>query len=326
MDGYKDFTDRRVIPKIVLYLSVLLALPAIAQVQQLGPLKGKALRAWQSDVREWQTTRVNKLTTADGWLTLAGFEWLPDGSSAVGSAADMDIVLPGGPDYWGTIAVRDGKVGFLPADDSGVFVGGRQPPLAALTADHQGEPTIVSADNLSFYVIYREKLAIRVKDSQSPVRSHFQGLDYFPVTVDWRKVARYVPHAPGTTIDVANILGQVIATPNPGHLVFEHAGAEFTLQGLVEEGSDQLFIVFADRTSGPETYGAGRQLYVDYPSLEGTTIIDFNKAYGPPCSFTEYSSCQLPPPGNRLDVRVEAGELKYNHPDYDALTIMTSSE
>ncbi len=270
-------------------------------------------KLWQQEIKDWQYTRQQRLTRPDGWLSLVAFAWLPDGSSEIGSGDDVDIQIPGGPDYWGTVSVRDDKVAFLPADGIGILINGKQQPLAQLVADHQGEPTMVTLGTISFYVIKREQLAIRAKDSQSPVRTRFRGLKYFPPNPKWRKVARYEPHPPGTTMEVANVLGQVIATPNPGALVFAHEGREFRVEGLVEEGSEQLFFVIADRTSAKETYGAGRTLYADYPGLDGTTVIDFNKAYNPPCAFTEHSTCQLPPEGNRLDVRVNAGELKYEH-------------
>lgn len=276
-------------------------------------LTGFELRDWQQEVRDWQHNRLSRLTRPDGWLSLVAFEWLPQGSSEIGSGDDVDIRIPGGPDYWGTISVQGDRVAFLPADEGGVLINGEKQPLAQLVADHQGKATVVSAGSTNFYVIMREELAIRAKDSQSPVRTEFRGLDYYPINRDWRKVARYEPHPPGTTIDVANVLGQIIPTPNPGALVFEHEGQEYRVEGLVEEGSDQLFFVISDRTSGNETYGAGRTLYADYPGLDGTTVIDFNKAYNPPCAFTEFSTCQLPPPGNRLDVVIDAGELKYEH-------------
>ncbi len=291
-------------------LCILLFSTAVASA---GGLSGVSLQLWEQEVTGWQQQRLQKLTKPDGWLSLVAFEWLRQGSSTVGSGADVDIQIPGGPDYWGTLSVRDDQVAFLPADDSGVLIDGKQQPLAQLVADHQGTATVVSAGTASFYVIMREKLAIRAKNSESPVRTGFHGLNYFPLNPEWRKVARYEPHLPGKTIDVANVLGQIIPTPNPGALIFEHAGNEYRVEGLVEEGSDQLFFVIADRTSARETYGAGRTLYADYPGLDGTSIIDFNKAYNPPCTFTEFSTCQLPPEGNRLDVRIEAGELNYKH-------------
>jgi uncharacterized protein (DUF1684 family) len=266
---------------------------------------------YEHEIRQWQISRESSLKHPDGWLALAGFEWLTDGSSSMGSGEDVQIRLPGGPDYWGTISVRDSKVAFLPADDSGVLVNGKAVPLAALVVDDQGEPTIVSAGNLSFHVIRREQLAIRVRDREAPLLTSFTGLEYFPVDPKWRVRAKYLPHPPGTSISITNVLGQEVEMPNPGALQFRIDDKIQRLEALVEEGSDQLFLVMTDATSGRQTYGAGRFLYVDYPNLNGVTEIDFNKAYNPPCAFTSFSTCPLPPSGNNLNVPIEAGEKLY---------------
>ncbi len=268
---------------------------------------------YEQELRQWQSARERELKRPDGWLALSGFAWLQDGSSSMGSGDDMQIQLPGGPDYWGTISARDGKVAFLPADDSGVLVNGKAVPLAALVVDDQGEPTIVSAGSYSFRVIRRQQLAIRVRDAQAPLLTEFKGLDYFPIKTQWRVPARYIPNPSGTTLSITNVLGQEEHMPNPGALQFSVDGKQYQLQALVEEGSDQLFVIIADRTSGKQTYGAGRFIYVDYPNLDGVTEIDFNKAYNPPCAFTAFSSCPLPPDGNRLSLPVEAGEKLYRH-------------
>lgn len=276
---------------------------------------------YQHEIRQWQINRETRLRHPDGWLALAGFEWLRDGSSSMGSGPDMQLKLPGGPDYWGTISVRDGKVAFLPADDSGVLVNGKAVPLAALVVDDQGEPTVVSAGNLSFHVIRREQLAIRVRDREAPLLTAFNGLDYYPVKPKWRVRANYLPHPPGTSKTITNVLGQEVEMPNPGALAFRLDGKSLQLEALVEEGSEQLFIVMTDATSGRQTYGAGRFLYVDYPNPDGITEIDFNKAYNPPCAFTAFSTCPLPPPGNNLPVAIEAGEKLYrNDPPAPAIT------
>jgi len=266
---------------------------------------------YEHEIRQWQIGRESRLKHPDGWLALAGFEWLNDGSSSMGSGEDVQIRLPGGPAYWGTISVRDSKVAFLPADDSGVLVNGKVVPLAALVVDDQGEPTTVSVGNLSFHVIRRQQLAIRVRDREAPVLTSFRGLEYFPVDPKWRVRAKYLPHPPGTSISITNVLGQEVEMPNPGALQFGIDDKTQRLEALVEEGSDQLFLIMTDATSGRQTYGAGRFLYVDYPNLNGVTEIDFNKAYNPPCAFTRFSTCPLPPAGNNLNVPIEAGEKLY---------------
>jgi uncharacterized protein (DUF1684 family) len=166
---------------------------------------------------------------------------------------------------------------------------------------------------VSFYPISRQgKLAIRVKDPESEARRSFRGLEYFPVDSSWRVEARVEPPADAGRISVPNVLGTDTSEASPGTLVFERGGATYRLRPVLEEGETDWFVIFGDATNGRDTYGAGRFLYVA-PAKDGRTVIDFNKAYNPPCVFTDYATCPLPPPGNRLPIRVEAGEKEYGH-------------
>ena len=146
-----------------------------------------------------------------------------------------------------------------------------------------------------------DKIGVRVKDSQSQARRSFHGLDYFPIDPSWRIEARFEPYDPPRSISVPNVLGQDNAEKSPGALVFEHGGKTYRLDPVLERGETDYFVIFGDRTNGTDTYGAGRFLYV-HPPVDGKTIIDFNKAYNPPCVFTEYATCPLPPPQNKLPV------------------------
>ena len=167
---------------------------------------------------------------------------------------------------------------------------------------------------LTFHVIKRgERLGVRVKDSASPERTNFRGLEYFPVDERWRVEARFEPHNPPKSIPIVNVLGMEEDTPSPGTLVFDLNGQTYRLDALTEEGEPQFFVIFADQTSGKETYGAGRYLYAGPPDSAGRLLIDFNEAYSPPCAFTKYATCPLPPEQNKLPVRVEAGEKFAGH-------------
>jgi uncharacterized protein (DUF1684 family) len=151
-------------------------------------------------------------------------------------------------------------------------------------------------------------MGVRVKDPESPVRRGFKGLQWFPVDEGWRVNARFVPHQPPRTVELADVTGAVQRLTAPGYVVFTHGGRELTLEPVLEEeGAKELFFIFKDQTSGRETYGAGRYLYAALPQ-DGTVVIDFNKAYSPPCAFTRFATCPLPPRQNRLAVRVQAGE------------------
>jgi uncharacterized protein (DUF1684 family) len=171
---------------------------------------------------------------------------------------------------------------------------------------------VLKVGRLSLFAIRRgERFGIRLKDPDSEYRRGFTRLEYFPAGEAWRLTARFVPEP--KKIPILNVLGQTEESECPGYAVFHLAGQELRLYPILEEpGAKELFYIFKDQTSGKETYGAGRFLYSDLPR-DGKVVLDFNKAYNPPCSFTPYATCPLPPPENRLPVRVEAGEKKYGH-------------
>jgi uncharacterized protein (DUF1684 family) len=180
-------------------------------------------------------------------------------------------------------------------------------------SDDEDEPTVVASGDLSFHVIHRGSYALRLKDRRAPTLVGFTGIENYPVDDSWRFDARFVPAEPGRTIEIADVLGQVNPMPVLGTVEFERGGESYRLLGLAEEDSEALWFLFADRTNGRETYGAGRFLYSDGLPENGRVIIDFNKAYNPPCAFTDYSTCPLPPQQNRLDLAVTAGEKDFHH-------------
>jgi uncharacterized protein len=264
----------------------------------------------------WRTERLERLQRPDGWLSLVGLHWIEAGRHTVGSGSDNAVVLATGPARLGEVELADGRLRFFAAEDSAATVDGR--PVAGpvlLSADAEGRvPRLVFADgDASLQAIERSgRFALRVRDANAPTRVGFVGIEHYPVDPAWYFEARFDAHPPGQTIDIANVLGSIDPMDNPGALVFERDGVEHRLEA-VDEGGEQLFIIFADRTNRSETYGAGRFVYVDRP-LEGRTAIDFNRAYNPPCAFTAHSTCPLPPPENRLDLAVTAGERRYLGP------------
>ena len=181
-----------------------------------------------------------------------------------------------------------------------------------LVADNQGEPTIVRSGTLSFYVIFRESYALRIKDTQAPTLKTFEGVNSYDIQPDWRYEARFTAAAEGETIEIGNVLGQLKPSPVYGYVDFERDGRQFRLLGLGDEESESVWFLFADRTSGRETYGAGRFLYSDGMPENGRLVVDFNKAYNPPCAFNDYSTCPLPPQQNRMDLAVTAGEKDFH--------------
>lgn len=228
-------------------------------------------QAWN----DWREQRLARLTAPDGWLCLIDLVWIDEGVHRVGSAADCAVRLPAGPPYLGMLTVAGKTVRWRAADE-------RERTFAT---DALGETDVVRCGRYSFIVIEREgKLAVRLRDADAAGRGAFSGIPVFPYNPDWRKPARWID----------------------GTAAFEHEGNEFQLTPQ-DAGVQILHFVFGDATSGRDTYGGGRFLYADAP-CEGRLVLDFNRAFNPPCVFTSYATCPLPPPGNRLSIAIAAGE------------------
>jgi len=277
-------------------------------------------RLHAEEVEAWREERLARLQRPDGWLSLVGLHWLQYGDSIVGSGPTRGVRLAVGPDELGMITLdKDGTVRFRARAGAGVTYDGKPSGTAVrtLATDADGAtPTVVgfNGGDASFIAIRRgDRVGLRVRDAMASTRTGFTGIDHFPVDRAWRFVARVETHPAGRTLPIVNVLGQEEAMPNPGAVVFERDGITHRLEA-VDEGDGRLFLIFADRTSGHETYAAARFLYAEAPGAAGTTVVDFNKAYNPPCAFTPFSTCPLPPPSNRLDLRVEAGEWKPRKP------------
>lgn len=268
--------------------------------------------AYENDVEKARAHRLDLLTAPGGWLSLVGFDWLREGENRIGRADDNDIVLRTGPDHLGTITM-DADGGTVIAFASGVdaSVDGGKVERAVLSDDAPGHrPSEVRFGTAQLFVILRDgRKAIRVKDSQAETRIAFEGLYYFPFDASWRVTADWVPFDPPYELELGTVIGTIEKERSPGKAVFTRDGRTFELYPY-HETPDALFFVFGDLTGGKETYGAGRFLDTGLPR-DGKLVLDFNEARNPPCSFTPYATCQLAPPENRLDVRVEAGELKY---------------
>lgn len=289
-------------------LAALLAWLALSP-QVLASEEG--VSSYEEQIRAWRQARHDGLADPDGWLSLVGLEWLNEGSNAVGAGEGSDARIPGGPSQWGVVLVEGDLVRFVPKA-GGVTVDGETVEQARLVADDQGQPTVVRHGDLSFHVIHRESYALRVKDRRAPALLGFAGVPAYDIQPDWRIEGRFLPAEPGATIEIANVLGQTSDSPVYGTFEFERDGRSHSLLALGTEESSSLWFLFADKTSGRETYGAGRFLYSDGMPEEGRLLVDFNKAYNPPCAFNDYSTCPLPPQQNRLRLAVRAGEMKYH--------------
>lgn len=273
---------------------------------------GKAPAGYTQQIETWRAQRVERLKSPNGWLSLIGLHWLKDGRNTVGSAKDSDVVLAKGPAHLGAVVLKDGKATIELDAKADATIDGGKSKSAELLGDSHEKPTTVAFGTASFYLIDRNgKKGLRVKDSEADTRKHFLGIDNYPVAPAWRIEAKWEPYQPPRTLDVPTVLGTVDKMPVPGKAVFERDGKKYELLPVLEEkDAKELFFIFADRTSGKETYGAGRFLYADMPK-DGKVVIDFNKAYNPPCAFTPHATCPLAPPENRLDLTIQAGEKKY---------------
>jgi uncharacterized protein (DUF1684 family) len=272
----------------------------------LGVATGLAMAdsdsGYLGDTERWRHEREAKLKADDGWLTVAGLFWLKDGVNAAGSSNSNAIRLPRGPAHVGDFDFHDGRTLYRP-------VGGKPAVLKADT--DPGGPDKVVVGEFTMFVIHRgNRFAIRLKDKDSELRRGFTGLHWFPIREGYRIVARFVPYEQVRQIAIPNILGETEKEPSPGYAVFSLHGQEYRLDPVLEE--NWLFFIFRDQTSGKETYGSGRFLYAEMPK-DGKVVLDFNKSENPPCAFTPNATCPLPPPQNRLAVRIEAGELTYGH-------------
>ena len=248
--------------------------------------------AFDREIAEYRATRLARLTRPEGWLSVVALIPLKDGAN--------DVELPSKPPVKARMTLNGGKV-TLDANPFAVELGD----------DTQEGYTIVRHGAMSFFIHkVGDNFGVRVKDPDSERRKDFKGIDNFPPDPKYRVEARFEPYNPPKHIPMPNVSGITTDEVSPGALVFTLEGKEYRIDPILEQGTKDYFIIIKDATSGHETYGAARYLYASPPDASGKTIVDFNKAYNPPCAFTPYATCPLPPPQNRRKVRVEAGEKK----------------
>ena len=271
--------------------------------------------AHRKEIEAWRQSRLAGLRRPNGWLTLVGLSWLESGENLVGSDPASAVLLPAGQAPARLGVIERGEAGNRFRAEPGVRVtcDGKPATTCDLKSDAEDEPTLVQHGSLVFYLIRRgDRFGVRVKDSDAPALRHFRGLDYFPITESFRFVARFERYDPPRSISVPTILGSASSESTPGALLFDYEGKTYRLEPVLERGTTDLFVIFGDATNGRDTYGGGRFLYAA-PPVDGRTVLDFNKAYNPPCVFSPYATCPLPPSQNRLPIRIEAGEKNYEH-------------
>lgn len=260
-------------------------------------------------IAEWRAAREARLKSDTGWLTVAGLVWLEKSTNTIGSAPSSDVVLPSSvPASVGTITMKGKAVEFTAA--SGVTPTSDGKPVRRILLEP--DETEVTIGPVTFLVIERAgRLGVRIRDKNAPARKRFSGLEWYPIDPKWRVRARLVPPSTPRRQPIPTILGDQIEMESAGQLVFTLDGRELRLEALFDSDErKELFVMFKDRTNGDETYGAGRYMYLALP-VDGYVDLDFNKAYNPPCAFTDFATCPLPPSRNWLPIPVPAGEKKY---------------
>lgn len=285
----------------------------VASFSGVGLVSSDAKDPYIVEIEEWRAQRLEKLIAPAGWISLVGLDWLKPGASSIGSADDNDIVIASAPEHLGKVDWSDGAVTVTLNAGSGATIDGKAVASATMRDDSHENPTTIAFGTTHFYLIDRAggKKGLRIKDSESDTRKHFQGLDYYPIDPSWRIEAKWVAFDPPRTIEIPNVTGAMDKFAVPGKAMFEHDGKSLELLPVLEtDDATELFFIFSDKTSGKETYGAGRGFYSAMPK-DGKVVLDFNKAYNPPCAFTPFSTCPLTPPENRLKFPVTAGEKKY---------------
>jgi len=268
--------------------------------------------AYREEIAQWNQKRYDYQKSEEGWLNLAGLFWLNEGINTFGSGSENDFVFPEGkiPERAGFLMVKQGEV-TMEATPGVTFVVNGETVSQYLIYHPDSSRVKVEYGPLRWFVIKRDdKFGIRLRDLEHPALDEFHGIERYPVDPKWRIEGRVEWADSSRTIEITNVLGQTIQQRSVGTLVFTVNGKEYRLDAL-DENKDEFFIVFGDETNARETYGAGRYMYLPLPDENGTIIIDFNKAFNPPCAFTEFATCPLPPKQNVLPFAVPAGELNY---------------
>jgi uncharacterized protein len=280
--------------------------------------------AWQKETLDWREAHKIDLLKPDGWLALVGLEWLQPGDTSVGSAADNKVHLASGPAHLailhleGEVVTLNPPAGGFPPD---LLVAGAPAKPQALKAEGNKDklsPRLTIGD-LSMYVIRREaRFALRIKDAHSPAIVGFHGLKWYAPDPVFRVTAKWIPYSPQKKITLATLVGTSYEQPVPGTAEFALAGKTFRLEPVLEDPAvAKLFFILRDTTSTSTTYGACRFLYTGFPTngldKPGELVLDFNRLENPPCAYTPYSTCPLPPPGNRLAIPLPVGEQRYHN-------------
>jgi uncharacterized protein (DUF1684 family) len=286
---------------------------------------------WKKELADWRAQQAVELQKPDGWFALVGLEWLQPGDNSFGSAPDNQIRLPAGAPHLGilrlegiaegmtkgvTITLRPPPGGF----PDGFLINGKPAEPQALKTDPDSDKSNprLTTGSLSMYVIHRgDRYGLRIRDSKSAALARFHGLKWFPPNAKYRVTARWIPYVPHKSTTLATLVGTAYSQPVPGAAEFTLAGKTYRLEPVLEDPAEaKLFFILRDTTSKSTTYGACRFLYTGFPdrglTQPGTLVLDFNRLENPPCAYTSFATCPLPPARNRLPIPLPVGEKRYH--------------
>jgi uncharacterized protein len=278
--------------------------------------------SWRHNLSAWRAQRAIELQAPEGWLSLIGLHWLREGDNSFGSAEDSRVQITAKtPKHIGVVRLEKDALRLLPPREGfphGLLVDGKPAKPQALFADDAGKPSKLTIGGVTILVIHRDdKFALRIKDLQAATRIAFHGLRWFAPNAAYRIQARWIPYASPKILDIPTVLGTTTHLPAPGAAEFTLDGQVVRLEPVLEDPkSTELFFILRDATSKTSTYGSGRFLYTQLPnhgvSQPGKVWLDFNRLVNPPCAFTPYATCPLPPVQNRLSISIPAGEQRYH--------------
>ncbi|TVR15212.1 MAG: DUF1684 domain-containing protein [Balneolaceae bacterium] len=292
-------------PVVCLFLIVLFC--SCTETDQLGPAPVSV--DYENQINEWKEYRIDVLTGPTNWLRLHGIYWLAEGKNTFGSGNEQDVTFPEGtiPNYAGSFLLDDGIITMRVADE--VTITHESESVNEMVIfDGENRPHLEHGD-LEWFVDTRgNSHGIRLYNKDNPKADAFEGFPAYPLNVEWHLHARFVPNQDSLSITVDNVLGEEVERTSPGNIEFLIDGTLYSVIAL--EANSGLFIMFADETNRTETYHAGRYMIIPFPDENNMTILDFNKAYNPPCAFNQFTTCLLPPSQNRLEVPIEAGEKR----------------
>lgn len=265
----------------------------------------------KTEIKEWDKKRMESLKSATGWVNLAGLYWLKEGENRFGSAAENELVFKEKqfPALLGTFTLAGNEVKWKTASGNDVFIKNEKTAAAIIFSNDEDSAAVLAFQTFRWSVIKREDLVgIRFRDLASPLLEKLQHIERYSINKDWSINAR-IEKSVLPSVSILNVLGQTTEEKSPGRVVFDYKGQTYKLD-VVDEGTTNLFVLFGDETNAKETYPTGRFLYIPRPDADGNTVIDFNKAFNPPCAFTPFATCPIPPKQNVLPFAVKAGERK----------------